>query len=104
MARAGFFTIRCQSTALRIVKESAMSTTASGNAYDDLVYPSLAFPQTHPDLLGTLATLFGLTPAPTERCRVLELGSASGANLLPLAYAWPESEFVGIDYSAKQVE
>jgi methyltransferase-like protein len=81
-----------------------MSTTASNNAYDDLIYPSLSFPQTHPDLLGTLATLFGLQPAPTDRCRVLELGSASGANIIPLAYAWPDSQFVGIDYSAKQIE
>lgn len=76
----------------------------ANSSYDDLLYPSLAFPQTHPDLLGTLATLFGLSPAPTEKCRVLELGTASGANLMPLAYAWPDSRFVGIDYSAKQIE
>lgn len=80
-----------------------MTATAMTSSYDDLLYPSLAFPQTHPDLLGTLATLFGLNPAPTDHCRVLELGTASGANLMPLAYAWPESEFLGIDYSGKQI-
>ncbi|MFO0843688.1 MAG: class I SAM-dependent methyltransferase [Gemmataceae bacterium] len=77
---------------------------AANSTYDDLLYPSLAFPQTHPDLLGTLATLFGLRPPPTDRCRVLELGCASGANLMPLGYAWPDSTFLGVDYSAKQVE
>ncbi len=81
-----------------------MSGTASTTSYDELIYPSLAFPQTHPDLLGMLGTLFGLNPAPTDNCRVLELGCASGANLMPLAYAWPNSTFLGIDYAAKQVE
>ncbi|NBO93212.1 MAG: methyltransferase domain-containing protein [Planctomycetia bacterium] len=74
------------------------------NAYDDFVYPTYAFPQTHPDLLGTLAVLFGLQATPSDRCRVLELGCAGGGNLLPLAAALPNSQFVGIDYSARQIE
>jgi methyltransferase-like protein/SAM-dependent methyltransferase len=44
-----------------------------------------------------------MAPAPVERCRVLELGCASGANLLPMAEALPGSRFVGIDLSARQV-
>jgi methyltransferase-like protein/SAM-dependent methyltransferase len=79
-----------------------MSTPAT--TYDLLTYPSGSFPQTHPDLLGTLAGLFGVPAVPLEGSRVLELGCASGGNLLPLAAAWPETRFLGIDYSATQVE
>lgn len=74
------------------------------NPYDDFVYPTYAFPQTHPDLLGVLATLFGLPVAPTTHCRMLEMGCGTGGNLLPLAAAFPESHFVGVDYSGKQIE
>ena len=48
---------------------------------------SASFPQCHPDRLATLATLFGMKPAPPEHCRVLEIGCASGGNLIPLAEA-----------------
>ena len=71
--------------------------------YDEVPYPPLSYVHTHPDRLATLATLLGLTPAPVERCRVLELGCASGGNLLPMAYYLPNSTFVGIDASARQV-
>ncbi len=73
------------------------------NAYDDLSYESLAYPQTHPDRLATVATLFGLQPTPIDGCRVLEIGCASGGNLLPMAAALPGSEFVGVDLSAGQI-
>jgi methyltransferase-like protein/cyclopropane fatty-acyl-phospholipid synthase-like methyltransferase len=71
--------------------------------YDELPYPSLCHPQTHPDRLATVATLLGLTPPPPDRCRVLELGCASGGNLIPLALAAPASSFIGIDLSAEQI-
>lgn len=73
------------------------------NSYDELPYPSQAFVQTHPDRLATLARVFGLTPPPIEQCRVLEIGCASGGNLIPMAYALPGSRFVGIDLSERQV-
>ncbi len=72
--------------------------------YDETPYPSLSYSQTHPDRLATIATLLGLNPAPVTACHVLELGSAAGGNLFPLAYALPGSRFVGIDISAAQVE
>ena len=71
--------------------------------YDLVPYPSYAYGYTHPDTLATAATLLGLKPAPVERCRVLELGCASGGNIIPMALDLPESRFVGIDYSARQV-
>ena len=73
-------------------------------SYDETPYPSLSYTQTHPNRLATLATLLGLDPAPVERCRVLEIGCATGGNLLPMAYGLPESEFVGIDNSGRQIE
>jgi len=73
------------------------------NAYDSALYESYAFPQSEPDRLATLATLFGLAPSPVDSCRVLELGCASGGNLLPQALAFPGSRYVGIDLSARQI-
>jgi len=73
-------------------------------SYDEVLYPSRYFPQTHPDRLATIATLFGMTPAPVERCRVIELGCGSGSNLLPMAYELPKSTFVGLDLAARPIE
>jgi methyltransferase-like protein len=66
-------------------------------AYETVPYPSLAVPQTHPDHLATIATLFGMTLAPADRCRVLEIGCGDGTNLLGMACTLPQSEFLGID-------
>jgi methyltransferase-like protein/protein-L-isoaspartate O-methyltransferase len=74
------------------------------DSYDDLPYPSLSYAQTHPDRLASMATLLGLEPAPVERCRVLDVGCAVGGNIIPMAYALPNSEFVGIDYSGRQID
>ena len=51
-----------------------------------------------------MAILHGLSPAPVDRCRVLEIGCNEGANLIPMAYALPRSEFVGFDLAATPVE
>jgi methyltransferase-like protein/SAM-dependent methyltransferase len=80
-----------------------MSDTPT-NSYDDVPYESLPFPQTHPARLATVAQLFGLNPPPVGRCRVLELGCAAGGNLVPMAEALPDSWFVGVDLSARQIE
>src|SRR6516165_1854731 len=72
--------------------------------YDELPYESYPFVFTHPDTLATAAILFGLNPPPVEACRVLELGCASGGNLLPMAEALPGSHFVGLDLSARQID
>ena len=74
-----------------------------GSTYDERPYASLPFAQTHPDRLAALAVLFGVEPPPLERCRVLELGCASGGNLIPMALTLPEAQFVGIDLSPVQI-
>lgn len=71
--------------------------------YDDVLYPSLAHVQTHPDRAATIAALFGMRTAPVENCRVLELGCGDGTNLISMAYTLPGSEFVGIDAAGRAV-
>ncbi|MDI6747189.1 MAG: class I SAM-dependent methyltransferase [Rhodocyclaceae bacterium] len=71
--------------------------------YDVVPYESFPFPDTHPDRLATLGRLFGLRPPSLDNCRVLELGCASGGNLISMALAMPEAEFVGVDLSSVQV-
>jgi SAM-dependent methyltransferase len=76
-----------------------MVSPASATLYDHVFYPGRVYEHTHPNRLATLATLYGLNPTPVERCRVLELGCGVGANLLSMAFQYPNSEFVGVDLS-----
>ena len=77
--------------------------TSSATSYDEVPYASNPFAQTHPSRLYAIGTLFGLKPAPPQKCRVLELACAGGGNLIPMADYLPDSEFVGIDLSGKQI-
>ena len=95
--------IKPLATRRRIAESSCMLTAAATNSYDDVPYDSHPYAQTHPGRLATVATLFGLNPPPVEACRVLELGCAAGGNLLPLAETLPNSWFVGVDLSARQI-
>jgi methyltransferase-like protein/SAM-dependent methyltransferase len=72
-------------------------------SFDDVPYPNLSHAPTHPDRLATIAMLLGVSAPPITRCRVLELGCAIGGNIIPMAYSLPESEFVGIDNSRRQI-
>jgi cyclopropane fatty-acyl-phospholipid synthase-like methyltransferase len=73
------------------------------SSYDEVPYSSYPYARTQPDRLCTLGRLFGLVPAEPSQCRVLELGCASGGNLVPMAERAPESRFVGVDLSARQI-
>jgi methyltransferase-like protein/protein-L-isoaspartate O-methyltransferase len=81
----------------------AIEGAAPRTSYDEVPYSSFPYAQSHPNRLAVVGTLFGMTPAPVDRCRVLELGCASGGNLIPMAAAFPDSSFVGIDLSSRQV-
>jgi methyltransferase-like protein/cyclopropane fatty-acyl-phospholipid synthase-like methyltransferase len=72
-------------------------------SYDDIPYESHPFAQTHPNRLSTIAALFGLKTANLNQCRVLELGCCSGGNLIPIAEQYPQSQFLGIDASSRQI-
>ena len=80
-----------------------MSATTP-SSYDEMPYINLPFAQTHPARLAALAALFGMRPPALESCRVLELGCASGDNLIPMALVLPGARFLGIDLSARQIE
>ncbi len=73
------------------------------NPYDQVTYRTFPRRQTHPNRLAAVATLFGMSPAPVARCRVLEIGCGDGGNLIPLAYYLPESRFTGIDLAAQPI-
>ncbi|MGB2623109.1 MAG: class I SAM-dependent methyltransferase [Candidatus Acidiferrum sp.] len=84
-------------------RDTVRGMSSASNVYDTVPYPSLAFLQTHPDRLAVLGALFGMNPPPVEHCRVLELACGDGSNLIPMAYALPGSEFVGVDLAVKPV-
>lgn len=72
--------------------------------YQSRAYPAMSHPSTDPAVTAVAAKLAGLD-IPTPTCAsVLEIGCASGHNLLPLAARWPESHFVGIDLSAPAID
>ena len=73
-------------------------------SYDTVPYPTFAQRQTHPDRLAVQATLLGMEPAPVERCRVLEFACGDGANLVPMAFHLPGSEFIGVDRAGAPIE
>jgi SAM-dependent methyltransferase len=75
----------------------------STTSYDVVEYAGGTFPQTHPSLLAAIARLHGVSAASPTRCRVLELGTSDGGNLLPMALAYPHAEFVGCDLAETAV-
>jgi SAM-dependent methyltransferase len=54
--------------------------------------------------MAAMAALHGLTPPAPDRCRVLELGCASGWNVVSMAFRLPKSSFVGVDLVPAQIE
>lgn len=74
-----------------------------GTAYDAIPYLSRPFRETRPERLAAVAHLFGLKAPATDRCRVLEIGCSMGGNLLPMAQDNPDSQFLGIDASSRQI-
>ncbi len=72
------------------------------DTYDEIPYESIPFNDTHPTNLAVLGRLFGLDTPNPEHCRVLELGCASGGNLIPMAWYLRESKFLGVELSKAQ--
>jgi len=73
-------------------------------AYDTTPYTSHPFKATAPEQLAAVATLFNLKPPGVADARVLELGCASGGNLIPHAQQHPRSRYVGVDLSQVQIK
>ena len=71
--------------------------------YDVIEYPGMPRTQTHPDHMGAIARLHGIHAASPRACHYLEVGCGDAANLLPLALAYPDSRFVGVDLSERAI-
>jgi methyltransferase-like protein/SAM-dependent methyltransferase len=82
---------------------AVMPSTSHPSTYDEIPYISMPYAHSHPERLAAIARLLGLNPPAIHRCRVLELGCASGNNLIPIAQAYPDSSFLGIDLSERQI-
>ncbi len=76
---------------------------ATSTSYDRVAYPSVCHIDMHPSVIGAVAALCGHTAIPRENYRVLEIGCGSGANLMSMALAAPESRFVGIDLAPSAI-
>lgn len=79
-------------------------TDALRASYDATPYQSKPISATHLDELAAVARLHGLSPASPDACRVLEIGCASGGNIVPMAFRYPGSTFLGIDLSPAQID
>ena len=91
---------------LHTAKRGKIVTASTGLdfTYDEVPYPDLCYGYTHPGRLAAIATLLNMQPVPVEKCRVLEIGTANGGNIIPMAFGLPDSTFVGIDLSARQID
>lgn len=75
----------------------------TGDSYDETPYPAYAILETHPGRLAAIARLHGVDAPDVRTARVLELGCATGGNLLPMAVGLPAARFLGIDLSPVQI-
>ena len=78
-------------------------TDLTRDPYDELPYCAFPVEWTAPERLALASLLHGGPRLPLERYRVLELGCANGANLLPMAWYRQHAEFTGLDSSARQI-
>ena len=67
-------------------------------------YQSKPFFLTHISHLEVIGILHGFTPTPANNARILELGCSDGSNIIPMAYEYPSSVFVGIDIDSVQIK
>ncbi len=66
--------------------------------------PSSAYPGdlARPEHLKSVMTLFAGKSAPLEKAKVLEIGCSTGEGLLQFALSYPNSENIGINFSADE--
>jgi SAM-dependent methyltransferase len=72
--------------------------------YDAVAYNDEPHPLSHPNRLAVVAAMRGISPRPIGDCRVLEIGCATGGNLIPMAEQLPGSRLLGFDLSPRQIE
>lgn len=57
-----------------------------------------------PAYIAASAQLFGIATAPVEISRIIEIGCASGRNIIPMAARHPHASFIGIDPSPRRIK
>lgn len=81
----------------------AKSPSRPRTSYDAVPYLSYPSALTHPARSAAIAALYGMTPPAVSTARILELGCATGGNIIPLAEIYPQSTIVGVDLSQEQI-
>lgn len=81
-----------------------MINEAIAKSYEAANYASHAYEQTFIARLHARAKLRGLSPKEPSGAKVLEIGCASGGNLIAQALAFKDAQFVGIDLSNTQIQ
>lgn len=71
--------------------------------YDALPYGSYSYAHSAPEQLEAVAALFGVVAPDVSRARILEIGGASGGNLIPVALRNPAARCVGLELSEVHV-
>ena len=81
----------------------AITAMTENTDYDLYTYESQPYADSRPEHCALIARLRGFSPPALESIRCLEIGCASGNNILPLAVLHPASTFVGIDSASSQI-
>lgn len=81
----------------------SQSGETNRDPYDELPYCAFPVEWTAPERIALASLLHGGPRLPLDSYRVLELGCANGANLLPMAWYRQHAEFTGLDSSARQI-
>ncbi|MGB7651144.1 MAG: class I SAM-dependent methyltransferase, partial [Gallionella sp.] len=80
------------------------SNPSRRDPYDALPYVSMPITYSQPALLAAQARLRGIDAPVAETASVLEIGAASGGNIIPLAARFPNARFHGVDLAAAHIE
>jgi SAM-dependent methyltransferase len=73
------------------------------NLYNLVPYEGLPFRQAHINRISAMGRIYGLNPPDVSKCRVLEVGCGDGSHLIPMAFEFPDSQFVGIDLAERPI-
>lgn len=73
-------------------------------SYEQLAYSFGLHRQVNIGHLHAVARFLGHPAARPERARVLEIGCGAGPDLLAMAAAFPQAEFVGIDFAGNAID
>lgn len=81
-----------------------MVNAAVKNTYDNVKYKSFSYMQSSIDRLCATARVYGLDAVLPQNAKVLEIGCASGGNIIGQAINYPNADFIGIDLSSTQIK